>query len=139
MKFPLRSKKIEDIMTKEVVTVNMNDPAKKVFKTMVENDVAGVQVVNDAGYCRGTLTTYDILALGNMSIEEIKGFTAQDFMTMVTLDVNSKDTLEAAGRIMKEYRIHRLIVTTGDKPIERKPIGVLTSTDIVKFLHENLP
>jgi CBS domain-containing protein len=139
MKFPLKSKKIEDIMTRRVVTVNVNDSAKEVFKAMVENDVAGIVAVDDSGFCRGTVTTYDILGLGNLSIEEIKGLTAHDLMTKYTMDVSPNDTLESAGKIMKEYRIHRLIVTTGDKPLERKPIGILSSTDIVKYLFENIP
>ena len=139
MKFPLKSKKIEDIMTTKVVTVNVWDPAEEVFKAMVENDVAGVVAVDDNGFCRGTVTTYDVLGLGNLSIEEIKGLTAQNIMTKYIMDVNPTDTLEDAGKIMKEYRIHRLIVTTGDRPIERKPIGVISSTDIVKYLYENIP
>ena len=106
---------------------------------MIENDVAGVVAVDDDGYCSGTVTTYDILYLRNMSIEEIKGLTAKDFMTKYTMDMRPNDILEVAGRIMKEYRIHRLFVSTGDEPIEKKPIGVISSTDIVKFLYENIP
>jgi predicted transcriptional regulator len=138
MKFPLRGKKVNHVMTRGVVTVNEKAPAKEVFRAMVENDVAGIVVVSDEGYCRGVVTTYDVLGLGHLSVEEIKGLTAEDLMTKYTVDVNPTDTLEAAGKIMREYRIHRLIVGSG-KPIERKPIGVLSSTDVVKYLYENLP
>ena len=138
MKFPLKGKKVEDVMTRGVVTVNVKAHAKEVFKAMVENDVAGVVAVDDGGNCRGIVTTYDILGLGNLSMEEIKGLTAQDLMTKYTVDVDPTDTLEAAGKIMKEYRIHRLIIGAG-KPIERKPVGVLSSTDLVKYLYQNIP
>ena len=54
---------VGDIMTEDVVTVAIDAPVSKVARTMVEQHVHRVIVVDDERTIRGILTTFDLLKL----------------------------------------------------------------------------
>ena len=54
---------VGDIMTENVVTVAIDEPVSKVARTMVEQHVHRVIVVDDERTIRGILTTFDLLKL----------------------------------------------------------------------------
>ena len=54
---------VADIMTEDVVTVMIDETADKVARTMVENRVHRVVVIDNEATIRGILTTLDVLKL----------------------------------------------------------------------------
>ncbi len=54
---------VGDIMTEDVVTVSIDEPVSKVARTMVEQHVHRVIVIDDERTIRGILTTFDLLKL----------------------------------------------------------------------------
>lgn len=50
-----------DVMTKQVATINMNDPVEKAVGIFQENRFHALPVVNDQKLLEGIITTYDLL------------------------------------------------------------------------------
>jgi predicted transcriptional regulator len=131
--------KVKDIMTPRVISVATSSSLQSVLDEMVKNDVSGVVVLDDRGISRGVISCYDIIAATeNRSREEVAALTAEDVMTKYVIDVNPEDDIEKAAAIMKEFKIHRLIIGTRNRPDEQVPVGILTSTDILRTLHKFL-
>ncbi|MDA8325382.1 MAG: CBS domain-containing protein, partial [Nitrospiraceae bacterium] len=61
-----------------------------------------------------------------------KNTKASEVMTHPVYDVNAEMTLEKVANIMVIKNIHRVVVVSSDK--SRKPVGVLSATDIVKVV-----
>lgn len=51
----------KDVMTKQVATINMNDPVEKAVGIFQENRFHALPVVNDQKLLEGIITTYDLL------------------------------------------------------------------------------
>lgn len=53
--------KVEDLMSKEIVTVNLDDTFDTVANVMIKNSVNRVPVVDDEGVLHGIIARYDII------------------------------------------------------------------------------
>jgi len=88
--------KIEEIMTKNVVTVNENAPIEDAARIMEEKDISGLPVVDDAGRLVGIITQTDIFKV----FVEIFG-TKREGTIRYTMEMPDKpgELLEVAKRI----------------------------------------
>ncbi|AIY87181.1 MULTISPECIES: CBS and ACT domain-containing protein [unclassified Thermotoga] len=88
--------KIEEIMTKDVVTVNENTPIEDAARIMEEKDISGLPVVDDAGHLVGIITQTDIFKV----FVEIFG-TKREGTIRYTMEMPDKpgELLEVAKRI----------------------------------------
>jgi CBS domain-containing protein len=121
---------VEDIMAREVITINADRPVSEAIKSMVENDISGVVVVDYAGDVVGMISTIDVFKLFNEEGESNREFIAEDIMTPYTINIQPDTPAEDAARIMLENGIHRLVVTMS--PSRRKPLGIISSTDVLR-------
>jgi predicted transcriptional regulator len=120
---------VDDIMAKEVITINANRPVSEVIKILVENDISGVVVVDFAGDVVGMISVIDVFKVFNDE-ESNKEFIAEDIMTPYTINIQPDTSAEDAARTMLENGVHRLVVTMS--PSKRKPVGIISSTDILR-------
>jgi len=100
-------KRIKDIMHKGVITCAPDVP---------EATVAGI------------ISHIDLLRLYGKDLLE---YTASDIMTADVIAVAIDAPVAEAAQIMLEKGIHRLLVTE-DTPEGKKPIGVVSTTDIIR-------
>ncbi len=134
----MRFKKVREIMTRGVITVGFEAPILDVLGTMVKNDVTGVVVVNTNGEAMGVISSIDIVrTLKNMPTEKIKPLKAEDVMTPFTIQIQPGDTIENAIKLMIEKNVHRLVVLSPQLS-GRKPVGILSSIDLVRELYKDL-
>ena len=61
----LRAFKVNEIMTKEVVTIKTTDPIKKAVALLAENRFRALPVIDEASVIRGIVTTHDIIDMVN--------------------------------------------------------------------------
>ncbi len=131
---PLKNMKVRDEMTKGVITVGMDSSVEEVIDTMAQNDVSSVVVVYPNGTGAGIISSYDIMKI---FLEEplwrIKSKRAEDIMSDVIIDVGPEDTVGEAMKLMVEKNVHRVVVLSSPQS-GRKPVGILSATDIVKKL-----
>jgi predicted transcriptional regulator len=91
-----------------------------------------VVVVDNVGDMVGVISALDIFKLLN----ERKNwdFVAEDIMTPYAITITPDTEIEEAAKMMLENSIHRLIVTLS--PTKKKPVGILSSTDILKEMEK---
>ncbi len=151
-------KKVEEIMTKEVITAKENDSLLDVAAVLKEKKIAGVPVLNEREEVVGVVSEADVIKLLENFHWYTSIFTAHDLMNifgedlhdvqqdieraskMKVKDVMSKkpktvppDTLiDDAAQIMHSTGFNRLPVVdeTG------KLVGIVARADIIASLYE---
>ncbi len=120
-----------DIMTRDVITVPMNDTLKHIANLLSRKRAASVIVTNHDGEAMGVISDTDILkVIGKGNWENI---TAENIMTHNIQFVKPTSTLIEAAIIMREKHIHRLLVfSEGGVGASHRPIGILNASDIIR-------
>ena len=126
----MEEKKVRDIMTRGVVTVRYDGTMPQIAGIMSEDNISCIVIVNQNDETAGIVTSLDIVkAFGKKPEDEIKKTAAEDIMTPIVYNVNPEMTLKEVSNIMVVKDIHRVVVLS---PEGRKPVGLLSATDIVK-------
>jgi len=122
-------KKIKDIMHKGVITCSPDVPVQEVVRVVADTDVHAIIVVHPPeSVVAGIISHIDLLHLYGKDLLEC---TAADIMTTDVVDIGIDRTVTEAVQLMLEKGIHRLLVTE-DTPDGKKPIGVVSTTDIIR-------
>jgi IMP dehydrogenase len=122
-------KRAESGMIMNPITVEEDEPIRKVNELMEKYSISGVVVVNKNQKIVGILTNRDIIFEKNL------GRKVREIMTHEKLITAPEGTsLEQAQRILKKYRIEKLPIV--DKAGKLK--GLITVKDIIKKMeHPN--
>ncbi|WP_291583342.1 CBS domain-containing protein [Clostridium sp. UBA6640] len=122
--------KINDVMTKEIVKVNSNEPINKAAKMMKEHDIGAVPVY-DNDKVIGIITDRDIVVRAIADEKNSQNTTIREVMTSNPVCLNSDEAVTEAARVMSERQIRRIIVkdneevkgivSLGDLAVERIP------------------
>lgn len=118
-------------MQKDVITVKFDTPVVEVISKMKSNGISGLVVVDSIGEAIGVISALDVFKVVDegAAMEDVN---AEDIMTPFTITIYPEDTISDAARTMIENNIHRLVVT--ESPTRKKPIGIVTSTDLINNL-----
>jgi CBS domain-containing protein len=108
-------------MTRDVLTVRVEDPVDAAVDIIVARRVTGVPVVDDEQRCVGVVTESDILGK--------RGTTVGEIMTANAVTVEEDVSLAEAAEIMLTQRIRRLPVVRADNTL----VGLLTRMDLVRW------
>jgi acetoin utilization protein AcuB len=129
-------------MTKDPIVIRDDTPIDKALKTMQDNKVRRLPVLNKKGALVGIVSERDLLFASpspatSLSIYELhyllSRVTVAAVMTAEVITVTEDTPLEEAARIMADNRI-------GGLPVERKGdlVGIITETDLFKIFLELL-
>jgi acetoin utilization protein AcuB len=129
-------------MTKDPIVIRDDTSIDKALKTMQDNKVRRLPVLNDKGALVGIVSERDLLFASpspatSLSIYELhyllSRITVAAVMTAEVITVTEDTPLEEAARIMADNRI-------GGLPVERKGdlVGIITETDLFKIFLELL-
>jgi CBS domain-containing protein len=134
--------KVEDMMTRDVITVAPQSPLKAVAETLARHRISGVPVV-DEGRVLGVVSEADILEkeaaeerpgalgrlLGRAGSEAKKAArTAGEAMTSPAVTVPPLRDVAQAARLMVDRGINRLPVVNEDGGL----VGIVTRADLVR-------
>ncbi len=142
----------KDVMTTEVVTVTKDTPVTEIAKTMAENKVSGVPVVNDSECVVGIVTEDDLLLKHDMvkhpprlalfglwvlpeeSVE--KSYckarceaTAADIMTKNVMTFEEEDNVQTIAEQMVKSGVNRVPIVK-----DCKLVGIITREDIIRSI-----
>lgn len=124
---------VGEVMHRGVLTCRRETPIQDVARTMSENDVSALVVVNEDGHMIGLISRTDLVnaRLYEQYWKHWRGLTAGHIMVTDVVSVHVNDSMQAASRLMMERHIHRVVVVeeAGDGV---KPIGVVSVTDVVR-------
>jgi CBS domain-containing protein len=145
---------VADLMNHDVLTVLPTTPLSEAIQILVDRQISGLPVVNDAGKLVGVISESDLMwrekgldqppyimfldsviylqnpAKHDRDLHKVLGQTVGEVMTSHAISITADATIPTAARIMHEKKIHRLPVVD----TENRPIGIITQGDIVKAI-----
>lgn len=140
---------VNDVMTRQVVSVNGSTPFKDVAEVLIAHGVSAVPVVDAEGHVIGVVSEADLLhkeefrelfyregyqpplrvRLRHRNAKaKAKGDTAAELMTAPAITVSPGDSVVHAARVMHEHDIKRLMVVDD----EGRLAGVVSRHDLLK-------
>jgi CBS domain-containing protein len=145
---------IKDIMTRDVITVTMDDNVEKCASLLIKHNLSGLPVLDDSGRLVGIVTEGDLIrrasrikgpavleVLGGLIyldspkkfMDELKnsmGQKAGDVMTKKVVTIDPDQTIEEGATLLVEKKVKRLPVV--DKKGEL--VGIVSRRDIMSYL-----
>ena len=147
--------KIKEIMTKDIVTVNLDTKITDVAKMLHEKNIHGVPVV-EGGKLVGIITETDFFTkneseiylpsyiefLKNVNVaesgndekkqqfEQLLDAKAEDIMTGQCITLHPDSDVSAMFQLVKEAKLHTVPVVLEDDNL----VGVVTVADIIKLI-----
>lgn len=120
-----------------VITCRPDTPAGEVADTMQARDVSALVVVDDGGYTVGVISRTDLVNATFVQpyLKHWRGMTARHLMSSPVISVRADSSVEGAIELIRERKIHRVVVTAEEGGRER-PVGILSVTDLVRQLVE---
>jgi len=130
-------KKIEDVMTKDVITVKRDTTLKELKDLFGEHDFNVFPVVEN-GEIMGVVTKLSFLKIFSFDpdrlIPDLKSIYAKnagDIMARRIIAVCSGESIQKAAKKMLDYRVRAVLVTDKSKKILK---GIVTRGDIMKYV-----
>ncbi|HBA26536.1 MAG TPA: hypothetical protein DCY98_03945 [Nitrospinae bacterium] len=145
--------KAKDIMTKDVLTVSLDTPVKKVAELLADYEISGAPVLDEHERVIGIVTESDLIEQKKnlhlptvvtlfegvlllerpqkikREIEKMLGATVKDIYSKKVITVAEDTSLEDIATIMSEKKIHLLPVLKGNELV-----GIIGKADVVRAL-----
>jgi CBS domain-containing protein len=117
------SVKVHELMTNEVTTAQPHQTVGQIKGKMTKHSVSSVPVVSSDNTPVGVVSTSDILTV------EKDGTPISNIMTEKVYTIPEYEDVSVAARVMRNHKIHHLIVTQ-----EQKVVGIISSFDLLKLV-----
>ena len=139
-----------DVMTRTLLSVRPDATVADAIRTMLDNRISGLPVIDAAGRLVGILTEGDLLRRGEMGTERQRsrwleilmgpgrlageyvrthGRKIGEVMTRDVVSVTLDTPLKEVVELMERHRIKRVPVLDGDVPV-----GILSRADLLRGL-----
>jgi acetoin utilization protein AcuB len=135
--------KIEDLMSKNVITVHLDDRLTKVKELFEENSFHHLMVLNDEGELAGVISTRDYAKAIHPNVDTPSA-TSKDLASLNkrvhqivrrrVISVAADAALSSAIKLFYEKKISCLPVLDDKKHV----IGVLSWRDVFRWLYEKM-
>jgi CBS domain-containing protein len=123
--------KVSEVMSKSVVSVDLNTNVKDCAKAMAMRGVS-CAVVMQAGTAVGIVTERDMVSKVLADAVDPHKVLARDIMSTPLITVSSDAVLTEAASKMAQYSIRRLVVFDGTGAM----VGIVTAGDRARHLAE---
>jgi len=118
--------KVEELMSQSVVTTEPHKSIDHVRAKMGKGKIGSIPVVNTDGEPVGIVSSTDL-------VSELNGSSPiSTLMTEKVYTVPQYEDVSIAARVMRNHRIHRVVVTH-----EKKVVGILSAFDLLKLVEEH--
>jgi CBS-domain-containing membrane protein len=129
---------VADVMTTDPVTVSVEATIEAAEQLLAYYRVSGLPVVDANGHLVGVLSRTDLLLEGRPGLSQLlrgreSGLRVGELMSSPPITVNLSATLADAARLMRDERVHRLVIVNEHEA----PIGVLSATDFVTLIADS--
>lgn len=121
--------KVEDIMTKDVISVTKDTPIYEAIEIMRQNDITGMPVIDDDMTLVGVITEKDVLRLFYAD-EDDKSKTVGFYMTRPAVSYRGDDNLRKVCDFMMVNYFRRVPVVSN----KGKLIGIISRPDIIDYI-----
>ncbi len=128
---------VRDLMQTAVLSVTPAARLLDIHRLFVAEEIHGAPVIDeDDRTLRGMVSTLDLLraVLDQQELEEPRSRCAADIMVPTVVTIGPDATAAEAAQVMRDQRIHRLVVVEGDEVV-----GILSTFDVIDALIERRP
>ncbi len=124
---------VADAMTRDPIVLRSDDPLADAARVFDEAHISGAPVVDATGILVGVLSRTDLLHA--RATEQLwarwPGLRVRHLMRTPAITTVPSMSLDDAAQIMEHERVHRLVVI---EPHQHRPVGVLSTTDLVRAM-----
>ena len=122
---------VSDIMTKNPITVTLNNTIKETLKILFENHISGAPIVTQDGKIEGIISSLDLLVASglqqfNMNLHELTGNRS---VKKEVYHIYHNEPIKNALLLIVQKRIGRVVVLNGLD----KLVGIITRSDLMKY------
>ena len=129
---------VGELMTQKLETIGTLSSAQEASKKMRDNNVSSLVVIDDSNNKpTGIVTERDLVrkvCVNDRSSS--KNMLIKNIMSSPLVTIDARLPVEAAADVMIQNKVRHLLVVE-DNDINR-PLGIVTPTDFVGYLKENL-
>jgi CBS domain-containing protein len=118
--------KVHEVMTASVVTTKPHASIGHVRGLMKRNKIGSIPVVDSDGHPVGIVSSTDLI----MELRSVAPVST--IMTEKVLTVPKYDEVSTAARVMRNHKIHHVVVTH-----EKQVVGVLSSFDLLRLVENH--
>ena len=115
---------IKDIMTKKLLTADMNSSINDSIKIMIDNNISSVIVTDNENNPKGIITKTDLVEYCAYHLKN--KFITKDSMSKKVHTVFPDENIHMIILLMNTFKISRIIVIEHDKPI-----GIVTYRNLL--------
>ena len=123
-------------MTQKLVTIAASNSAQEAAIKMRENDTSSLVVIDENNKAVGIVTERDLVTRVCVHGASSKTAKLEQAMSSPVVTIDALSSVEVAADIMTQNGVRHLLVAE-DEDIS-KPLGVISTSDFVKYLRENL-
>lgn len=124
----MSEKLVKHIMHSGVIGCGPGTPLAEVVRILSDTDIHALVVTGADGEVVGILSHMDVIPYHDKELSE---YTAAEVMTRKVISILPGAQVGEAIKVMVDNHIHRLVVTEDDDG-KLKPVGILSTTDIVR-------
>lgn len=129
----VRADRVENIMSKELVSVDADSSAQKVAQMMAKRGVSSV-IIKDGGRTVGIITERDLARNVCARDGTASKTPATAIMSTPVQAVNRGAQVEMAAKVMVDAGVRHLAVEDANHNI----VGMITTTDLARHLRKKL-
>lgn len=115
--------KVQDLMSKSVVTARPHNSVAAIKEKMAKHKINSIPVVSTSKEPVGVVSASDIVVV------EKAGMPISQIMTENVYTVSGYDDIAVAARIMRNHKIHHLMVTK-----DKELVGIISSFDLLQII-----
>jgi CBS domain-containing protein len=123
--------KVEDVMTRDVISVKQETPIYEAMALMRENDITGMPVIDDDMTLVGVITEKDVLRLF-CGDDHDNNKTVGFFMTRPAVSYRENESLQSVCDFMMVNYFRRVPVVSK----KGKLVGIISRPDIIDYIIE---
>jgi len=117
---------VDEIMTRNLVTVTLGSSVEDAVKRMIEYDVECLPVIDSVGVLHGLITFRDVVTKAVLKQADIKELRVEDIMTRNPITCSPTSTVLEVVKIMKNKHLRRIPVVDSNN----KLLGLVTDFDL---------
>lgn len=115
--------KIKDLMTTDVITAQPHHSVAHIKEKMAKRSVNSIPVVSTEHEAVGVVSASDLIAARK------EGTPISKIMADKVYTIPEYEDVSMAARMMRNHKIHHLIVTS-----EQKVVGIVSAYDLLKLV-----
>jgi signal-transduction protein with cAMP-binding, CBS, and nucleotidyltransferase domain len=128
--------KIGDLMTEKLETIEASLSAQEAAMKMRDRNVSSLVVIDASSKTMGIITERDLVRKVCVHDASSRDTSVRDIMSDALVTTDAISEVGVAADIMIQNQVRHLLVVNDDDI--NKPLGIITPSDLARYLKENL-